>query len=250
MGVPAALMLSACASFGDRVEQVSTPVVISVKAVVDNLKCDMASFLIDNNKLAALDETALVGTVSFNLARSSIVSDKVEIGIPVAPEITLSGGLTGENLASAGQEMTMSFNVQVSDLNALRECQDDDKLVVDTNLGKATLDRPLLNLKGLREQLATIRPDEPKITFKKFAYKGDLVLKQSREKALGIEVYFLKAGVTDKNVGEYKISYQIDLKRVAKNGKPGDDVSNSSKTGGKTATDDAGDDVTIQISPP
>ena len=201
--------------------------VVLVGDIINNMKCDMLSFVRDNPMLATPGRT-IGGTLTFTVDRSHAVEGGVTVGIPIATNVQIGANAAGKNGEVFGETISTPFVMRFdpADQSAGINCTPENRTVRVLEPGnpepvQRTLSAPLLNLAELRRQLDVIEHGQPRVQFFRFNFKGSIVLTRSRGGGLNIKVLWINPTYTNNVSSSFKIDYEIgtDWERILKDAK-------------------------------
>lgn len=190
------------------ITQMPPRAVVSLADVVNNIKCDVQVFIKDNHLLTATGRD-FGGTLTFTLDKSNSSEVGLKVGIPIATGIKIDANADRSNSVAYGETVTTPFVIHFDEHASLANCG--SLRVVETN-GVVTpmqLDKPILNLGALREQLQAVLPGEPRITFGDFQFSGSIAFTRATAYGGGVNVVIINPSASDKISADYKIDYKI-----------------------------------------
>ncbi len=205
---------------------VSSATVVPVSAVVNQLKCDLGTFLKSQDAHPGVFTVYNVtGTLTFSLERTTANGWSVAVApsfpvMPFGPGLSANVGRSRSTTHDVGDDVILKFDMQTQP-----DPSDDPhaQTAVDQGACQHGLDGVghIIEPEALRRQVEGIVLGAPKIGFSTVEYKGKFLLKQSDDPKASVSLYIVSASLpTNLQDSSYTQQFDITLDLVAPAQKP------------------------------
>ncbi len=199
----------------DAKSAVSSAAIVPVSAVVNQLKCDLGSFLKSQDAHpGAFTVYNVTGTLTFSLERTTANGWSVAVA-PSYPLLPFGGGI-GANIGRSrstthdvGDDVILKFDMQ-----AQPDPSDDPH--ARTALDQGACEHGLVGVghiidpEALRQQVEGVVLGAPKIGFSTVEYKGKFLLKQSDDPKASVTLSIISASLPT-NLQDSSYTQQFDI---------------------------------------